>query len=555
MKANIGLKANNTYKIELIDSRTGKIKQEGSFHNIITNMAKRMLVYAVGTDQGFEFGWYNNLLKYLRCGSGTNTPTAADTDLGSLLWSDYFTGEQSEVSWPTPNTAKSSCTYTIPASATYVGTVTEIGLYPRTLPNWAGNVKEGIGSLCAHALLTDSEGQLISFEKTDLDILKITVTVEVTLTTNSSDFILFNKPLPLLNFVSSRNGFKVNWPYGSFEVRRFSKDIIDNTPIESYDVPTVIDQGFTNGYKCTNDDTRLGITWPKARLASTVITSERYYTGLAITGLGGWKLPNANIFPQYTISNIPIGTGDGSTTQFLNPLSYFKKNTDKVYKNGVLLTRDVDYIINNISNVNRLPEIAAFAGLIPNKVKYTGTKDTSNMSTVPLLIGSIKPTNLQSNEVPTGFNNSAPIAFEYAEPVTLNYFIASNLRSVSGGGYRVVDSATTFTLEYSNDGETYETAVVATGATFVVDFAPITAKYWRIITNQNAARTIYAPWESTDSERGFMSVGYRDPYITFTVAPAENDVLTMEVEMDIIMKNSNFVIDAEASIDFVVGGN
>lgn len=549
MKAKLAIKANNTYKVELINGSTGETKQEGTFHNIVTNEMKRLLVFTTGTNaSSMENNWYCSALYRLRCGSGTTTPAATDTKLTTPIWS-LFSGTNSGVTWITPTTARCTGVFTIPASASYVGTVTEIGLYPLTVPHTVYGDR-GIGSNCVtHALLTDSEGQVISFVKTDLDILKITVTIELSFNIADDAFIPFPRPNIFNYMLNAVGSLGAPWPYGGLELRRFHNDISNETAIRGAEAPAALDAAFPNSHLATNNGTRLGIDWPKVRIASSSYTSETYFRGLVITGLGGWQLPNESIFPAYTIQGISIGTGDGETTQFLNPLSYFKKDTEKIYKNGIQLTRGVDYTISSISDSGHIREISDIKGLLPKKVSYTGSHNKYNSNAMPLLRATMLPTTTQATDVIGGFTNSAPLKFEYDAPVTLNYLKAVNLRTFSGG---YSDFTGTITLESSADGETYTEVAKGTGANFDVSFIDTTAKYWQLKTT------------STSSDRGdtycmnnscYISVGYSDPYITFTEAPAVNDVLTMDVEMDIIMKNSNFVVDAEASVDFVIGGN
>lgn len=552
MKASLSFQANNTYKVELIDSRTGTVRKEGSFHNIVTKAINRMLLYTSGTATDYENRWLNYMFYMLRCGNGSTVPAVTDTNLAVPIW-EHFSGTRSDIEWPSPNVMRCSCTYTIPASASYVGTVTEVGLFGKN--NLRGSSSSvTLGDMCTRALLTDSEGQVISFNKTDLDILKITVTVEVSIVSSSDNFVLFNNPLPLSYLVIDR-GKGTFWPYGGLDVRRYKADIVDYTPVAHYD-KVAVEQGFDVSYKCTNTDARRGIDWSKVRIGSDTVTSETYYQGLAISGLGGWLLPNEAVFPAYSIKDIPIGTGDGSTTAFTSPLSYFKKDTDKVYKNGVLLTRGVDYTLSHCNNAKHLCEIDDIRGVLPKIVSYAGEPGKFGPGVgYPFLIGSRQPGS-SAQQTTLGrvysFNNSAPILFNYDEPVTLNYLKGNNVRTHKASN-DVVPSGATYTLYYSDDGEQYTEAARATGSTFDVSFADITAKYWKLTTT--TGKGYYGNWDGDylDSN-SFLTVGYSDPYITFAEAPAEGDSLTMEVEMDIIMKNSNFVIDAEASIDFTIGG-
>ena len=547
MKAKLAIKANNTYKVELINSSTGEVKQEGSFHNIITNEMKRLLVFTTGTDaSSMENNWYCTALYKLRCGSGTTPPSATDTKLTTPIWS-LFTGTIGNVTWVTPTTARCTGVYTIPANASYVGTVTEIGLYPLAIPHTVYGDRYTGENCVTHALLTDSEGQIISFEKTDLDILKITVTIELSFSIADETFIAFPKPNIFTYMLNAVGSLGAPWPYGSLELRRFHKDLSSDVAIIGAERPSALDTAFPNSHLATNNGTLLGIKWPKVRLGSDSYKSETYFNGLAITGLGGWRLPNESIFPAYTIQGISIGTGDGQTTQFLNPLSYFKKDTDKVYKNGVQLTRGVDYTINSSSDANHIREISNIKGLLPKKVTYAGSHHRYAGNAEPLLLGTLQGTTTHATGVIGGFTNTAPLKFEYDEPVTLNYIKAVNLGIFNGSNQTF---SGTIMLEYSTDGETYTEAARGTGNNFDVSFVETTAKYWQLKTTT----TTSSGDTCCTSKDSYIVVGHSEPYITFTEAPAEGDTLTMDVDMDIIMKNSNFVVDAEASIDFVVGG-
>ena len=557
MNANVNITANNTYNVSLIDSRTGKVRQEGSFHNIMLKAFNRMLVYSTGTSTAYEDGWLTNIFEAIECGSDTTPPSAADTALKAPLWKTFAPDSASgsnPVEYPSVGTARRTCTYTIPAGLDYVGTVTEVGLHARICgPDsyW----RPGIGPLCTRALLTDSEGHVISFNKTDLDILKITVTVELSIVSDSENFSVFRNPIILNNILAFAPYCNHFFAHGSFEVRRFALDCKNNYAIASETnadkiaergVPVAIDQVLPLSYKCTNNGERVGLDWLKSRLASTTVIEERYYKALVLNGLGGWMLPNESIFPAYSITGIPIGTGDGSTVSFTAPLSYFKKDTDKVYKNGVLLTRGVDYTLSNVNNAKKLEEVSGIAGTLPTYVHSESTLPITKSDARPLLSGSLQPYRIDRDGITYFFNSTAPLKFRYEKPVTLNYIRAAVLRVVNSSNS--VNSCTyDFTLECSDDDEVYTEVVTAKGPNFDVSFVDTTAKYWQITTTCPSTLTIYC--YTGDS---YLTVGYSAPYITFTEAPAEGDILTMDVMMDVMMKNDKFVIDAEASIDFSI---
>ena len=153
------------------------------------------------------------------------------------------------------------------------------------------------------------------------------------------------------------------------------------------------------------------------------------------------------------------------------------------------------------------------------------------------------------------FKQDSPLYFEYAEPVTMNCLKCNgSLRGNYNSDVYTLPIGTVFYLDYSLNGEDYiEIGSVATtdvDGVFTFDFNDITAQYWRLRTDYNSSYYIVNYYDIYASESEFIYLFKKDPYITFTEAPAEGDVLTMEVDMDLIMKNSDFVLDVGARIDF-----
>lgn len=550
MHTQLNCKFNNTYHVKLINAKTKEIRKEGEFKNIYTqNIANNL----VGS---FHYG----MLFGLRCGAGTTTPSFNDTNLSSQLWqifnsnvsADNTNASKVTYEWLDDYTCRATRTFIFPATSSYTGTVTEVGLmsgYYRKSDSITDT-----GALVTRALLTDSEGQPISFNKTDLDILEIGVTVEGTLSSADGDFHVYKHPELLSTFIIgvTKANANITYKYSGLYLTRYHKDCISTLGASVGDLST----GCTRTGDTSNKNAPY-VNYDSVRIPSTTITSQRYYFNANISGLGYWPLPNESIFPAYNITAIPIGTGNGATTQFNNPLNYFKADTDKVYKNGVLLTRGVDYTINNMSNVDYLPEIAQF--IIPSKV----TCDLELISTArefhPLFEVTHRyynPNELKESNMVGAFNSSNPIYVEFENEVTLNYLRAEQLRysaNTDSGYTYAVPSGVTFYIETSTDGVEYNTitshtTVDSTGS-FIVDFADTTSKYWRVRTDSSAGR-IFALYTRTAGSSRFIQFGKRDPYIEFTTPPAEGDILTMDADMDVIMKNDKFVIDITARFTF-----
>lgn len=559
MQAEVKLGFKTNYHIELIDSTTGKVKQEGDFHNIPTRIFNQFLcgtnsaneqsipASSSGTSAAFE------ILSSLAVGSGTTEPAITQTELISDLWSVSADSGSKVIEWVDDYTVKGTATYTFPATSSYVGNVTEVGL--GTVSVYTSE------NIWTRALLTDSEGQSISFNKTDIDILIVTVTAEVSLTSNSPGFYIFRKPYFLKRIIGDGVTAPNKWGSafhiymtGSPCLARYIADI-ELLPIYN---SSALDQSLGYGAwgiaRVENNTCYMRLD--TTRMLSTTITSETYYRYFVIPRIGYWDLKNASVFPPYTITGLSIGTGDGATTQFTNPLNYFKAESEKIYKNGVQLTRDVDYTIDNIGNKDCLPELT----YMHKFVKATSGLDLQIVNSCQPLIfpASIRGQYpVDASRYCIMFNYANPIYIELEEETVFNCFKANLLRvlrrdSSGSGSNSNVPAGTVFYVDYSLNGEDYieltSVATADTTGTFTHDFEGVAAKYWRVRTSYNGGTNYYIC--GPDNAEDPLTLNRKSPYIVFTEAPADGDILTMDVDMDLIMKNANFVVDVSCQFNF-----
>ena len=563
MQTSINLKFNNTYDVKLINSTNGEIKQSGSFHNIVTKNLMQMLMGGHSTNlqpfsnSGTSWILYN-ILGGLAVGSGTNEPSFTDTSLQSKLWDAGASSTSRE--WLNDYTVRCTGKYSFPATDYYVGTISEAGLCPNYQESHNGdyNTRFDPNCLMTRSLFTDSEGQVISFNKTDLDILEISVTVEISMASSSENFILYKKPYLLAviaGFVTFYSPYRNFGDMGGIDLRRYRYDLENLTTSLSAEQAVA---SYSSGYTAnlTYDGSTAQITVPQVRMGTGTITEERYYKAVALPFLGYWKLPNENVLPAYTISGLQVGVGDGATTTFENPLNYFKAGSDKVYKNGVQLVNGVDYTLSNIGNKDYLTELSDFNYPIKVTSGLMGSELLNNINYEvcsfirPSITPYKKPSQFDTNTECCAFNYDNPILIEYEEAVTLNYLKAYELTTVylNNGDTNSIYSECTFYVDASQDGEVYDNlgSYTANSGTFTFDFTEATAKYWRIRTSYNESnRALILPYQNR-----YLTLGARKPNIVFTEAPAADDVITMDVEMDVIMKNSNFVLDIGCSITF-----
>ena len=574
MNAQLSMKFNNKYHIELIDSITGKVKQEGDFHN---SAVKNIMCSLTGAspDASSEDTTRTDvigMMMSLDVGSGTTAASYSDTALSSLLWNLTVDTSSRTFEWVDEYTGRGTAVYKAPATSDYVGTVTEVGLKSGRFMKYVGTSYNF--ALCTRALLTDSEGQPISFVKTDTDILIFTVTVELTLSSLNQAFKIFKHPFLVRDLLYANiTGAGSTSTYGNMNLCRFDYDLqnFDPYPIGASAVSDrIIDKAIAASTVSFFNDTEAYIKYNTARLLATDITSETYYKALALPGLGYFELPNEAVLPAYTITGIQIGTGDGIKSIFENPISYFKSNTEKLYKNGVQLTRGVDYTLSNIGNIGVLPELTQIKAPIKVTSNFkVNTAPWANYSTlvsplgIPSLLSKVLPKNFKTDEQCYGFDANNPIYIEYEEEVTLNCLNAVGLVCLSmyngNSSTSTVPKDTKFYVGYSIDGVDYievgSVTTTDTRGTFTLNFDKATAKYWRIrtsYTNTASGNQIIGCVSSDLTKASMLTLNYKNPDITFAEAPAEGDILTMDVDMDLIMKNENFVVDIGCRIDFSV---
>lgn len=584
MNAQVAMKLNNKYHVELIDSITGKVKQTCDFHNSAVKGINCILggSHPDPEAESTALGCVVGMMQSIDIGSGTTGVNYSDTNLANKLWNIKFDNDSKQFEWVDDYTGRCTATYTVPATSDYVGTITEVGLRSSL-----GSAYHGVSysyAFCTRALLTDSEGQPISFNKTDTDILIFTVTCEVTLSSLNQNFKIFKHPFFVRNMLEavfigssavSGTGYYFVGTYGYMNLCRFDYDLqnFDPYPIGASAIDwRRIDKevGTESAANSFYNDTESYIKFATARLLATDVTSETYFKAIALPSIGYWELPNEAILPAYTITGIQIGTGDGSTTAFSNPISYFKANTEKVYKNGIQLTRGVDYTLSNIGNINVLPELMQIKA--PIKVTSNFKANTSPWSNysykvsplcIPSDVSRLVPKDFNTDKQCYGFDANNPIYIEYEEAVTLNCLKAMNLIC-----FRIYNnnSSTTslvkgikYYVDYSIDGSEYIEAGSITiedaSGTFTLDFDKATAKYWRIRTsyvNTTSDNRILGCVAENFSKTSMITLNYKNSDIVFTEAPAEGDILTMDVDMDLIMKNENFVVDIGCRIDFSV---
>lgn len=542
MYGKIGMK--NTYTIYKMEA--GQKKILAHFHNLITDKMRNLLTQNNGVE--VHSVWF---------GSGSTEPAASDTQLTKAIWSfgwnysnvisvkaPYLTEDGT---WNIEFTAK------IDATTSYTGTVSEVGIY-------CVNGSSGGMFLATHALIKDAEGNPMTITKTDTEVLYVDVHIQYQLSGDSN--FNWTKWYYYLMGNANSSGTWVQLPALNamkIAMLRAYPDMMSNGNrvgsevqlTQSYDASTGVltcSNGRFGTDNCTSQEyiNAVGIIpsfWSSPNY-------DYYRPGLQI---GYWKFPNADIFPNKTLKDIRIGTGDGATTEFAPPLYLWVKDTEKIYVDGVLQVRGVDYTCDHCNNLGNLVSLhpSTFCTL-KNEMVRQSSAATTYMGYHPLKGG--------GNDVSSGSNNERkvylkwdkdnPLEWEIDEDpqigLAADYFQMSEIRNTAGS-YTYWKNAV-FILSYSEDGTEWTEAGRWTctdntySASHKFEFEKtISAVHWKLDADvSGCAEGIKNGRFYTEAVSYLQKNGEQ---IVFTSAPAADAIITMEADIDRPMKNSNFILD------------
>lgn len=332
----------NKFDILVKNAKTGEIKQKVRAYNVILDQLFTKLSLPYGTEAP-------DLMAKIAFGSGTGTPAVSDTGLFAKIAEVASTNIATTCAYPTSNRQVS---ITLAASDYNGDTITEVGLemYFMNTSNSASYY------LITHAMLKDSEGNQISINKTDTDVIIITATLYVTMTlsgfgangiyppaeNNSIIWFLFNSGVygcPDFHAgFSCRDLAASNQLYKNWVLPKASS-IQSHTSSApgKIDMPLVIfanTEGVSLPVKC-----------------------------LGLPGIGAFHFPDHDVFPPLAIDHLAIGTGDGVAKDFKIGAPYIMEGSVHIFVNSAEVTSgwSVD-IENNESDVLSLYWTASLTG-------------------------------------------------------------------------------------------------------------------------------------------------------------------------------------------------
>lgn len=558
------IKVVTNYNFKLL--RNEVLLQEVNTHNILTNA-----FWTGGSNNSYRATGIQSCDIVL--GKGSGTPKTSDTALFQPLWQKAKDSTSSSYHARTSESNEEwiqlTNKYTFPANTTYVDTITECGLYDQ------------YRLLSTHALLLDAEGNPISIEKTDLDVLIIEVTIRLYFTENESIKMIRADHTPFWTHLFSAESGAYLHNTNNLEVLWSIRDSLDGNEMylnnfsrgSASDWNSYLSTAICNGKQKTPITTPRELTFNAARLGTDwPVTGQHFIRGLRIMRSFIIPFPNTDIFPAYNITGMDVGIGDGETTEFICPMNYFVKDTDKIYIDGILQTRGVDYIVESDNNNQMLPELMACNDAIITGGYYEIDSSRNNNLYAPVFRAVLNATKLtgfnsygfysagNKATYATMFDKDRPLFIDMQKEVKVNTFqIGSNYYyNTSNGGVK-------YTLSYSDDGVDYvelATIIKTTNSVAKVAFDTITKRYFKVaieyVSNtSNVSSGAYSNTIESGStysaavDKNYLCLlGYVGHGIQFTNPPAEGAVITMDATTDLPMKNENFVFDTTLKLSY-----
>ncbi len=282
MNVKAGVNFHNRFDIEVRDAKTGELKQKGQAENIVLDRMYERLCN------------FNSYFNYIHFGQGTGILEPSRELLFDEL--GYKSAETEETIKDFPISKWTRKIVLNPEE--YVGeSITEVGIsdtYSST---------KSKSYINTHALIKDAEGNPLSIEKTDIDVVIIYATVFIELQDRSENIYFTNLPNnnDLLNYLLGGSSPSDYIRLG----KKWTKgDMLDGNIISSKSAN--LSSNLSN--KKASLNTRFGITEGNGNIAEIEAFNSFNMT-----------LPEINVFERYELKDIQLGVGNGVNKCFVIP--------------------------------------------------------------------------------------------------------------------------------------------------------------------------------------------------------------------------------------------
>ena len=525
--------------------RQGKVVQEENFHNLFTTGFISRLIGDV------------NYFNYCQLGSGSTAPSSSDTALASRLWGVAYSTYAIDSTSADGLSRTWKYTYLFPANSSYVGTIREVGLSAAAS-----------GSINTHALVVDSEGQPISINKTYLD--EVTITAKITITRSSW-----------------QSGQAWSFMSGPLS-RSYLHGLLQNTA-GSYNKHVLLSAGWCPEYRpvknCQYTSLPANFTYSNGTIrcsaefsgdamtyyydsssgekfkdyVNSLLLGRSYYTNNSPTANSyatppyRLLLPNADVFPITTLEGLALGTGDGTTVDFAPEVPAWLENTEIVYKNGSPLTRGVDYFVDNLGNVRKYWSVMLGNFIAEIAAKTVAGVQANIWGTDECCASANNDGDMNSPVVYADSPIVLKYGSDYAFSDKINYFVLGTWAasaSIPAGAalvfYYSRDDGSTWTefgrISHASAGTAFTDTAEHTLVT------PVTGITHVKIALEDTNTTAYVRMSSRNGRFGYVG-SYA---IRFASAPADGDVLTIDMNIDRPWKSPDNVIQWNPILSFGV---
>lgn len=275
--SNIGLKIHNRFDIQVKDAETMEVIQTAQAENIVLDRIYTRLL---------NFQSYFDQIVF---GSGTGILSPSRTTLFTWIGNKAATTESLVRSYPTSVWTKK---ITLGTEEFNGQTIREVGISNTTT------------DINTHALITDSEGNPLEVEKTNLRIIDIYATVFVEVYSVDSGCFFYNNGLR--DYLTGGSA-----PANTLRLFRFSDN--DSSTLTA---------------------TRTSNSGEKSITLTVRFNIEHFNKDVrAIDWVGGglrWLIPRTGVYTGTAKTNVQLGTGDGSNKTFQLPNKEVTNLTVKV---------------------------------------------------------------------------------------------------------------------------------------------------------------------------------------------------------------------------------
>lgn len=264
--SNIGLKIHNRFDIQVKDAETMEVIQTAQAENIVLDRIYTRLL---------NFQSYFDQIVF---GSGTGTLSASRTTLFTKIGNKAAVTESLVRSYPTSVWTRK---ITLGTEEFNGQTIREVGISDTTT------------NINTHALITDSEGNPLEVEKTDLKIIDIYATVFVEVYSVDSGCFFYDNGLR--DYLTGSGA-----PSNTLSLFDLSED--DQTVITATKTTNTSEKSVTLSGRFGVDDFNKDVK------------------AINAPGLGlRWLIPRTGVYTGTARTNVQLGVGNGSTDTFALP--------------------------------------------------------------------------------------------------------------------------------------------------------------------------------------------------------------------------------------------